>query len=274
MTGRPRVGRSQRYLPSGTLPPHPLGGGSAARGEHRDHGQVLSPASVSLPSGVARGPAVAREEHQRRPIPSPATRDLSHPPTSLFILLWGVGSGAKRGCRPPDHGRVSVVTCGFADRRGRGCGRLSAWLSAGIPAWSTAALSLRDRGRAFVVGGLVEADCCCDRYMRRRTGCERTVMICVDTGSGDRMALGVPTQYRMATTEQMHRVITPEVASSRPGGGWPDCVPRGWSTASPCRRPDGCGCSPPRTAGNSPPNDRRWVDAGPPGPSPIRPPYD
>ncbi|MGW2896846.1 replication-relaxation family protein [Streptomyces sp. NPDC001212] len=36
-------------------------------------------------------------------------------------------------------------------------------------------------------------------------------MISVDTGSGDRMALGVPTQYRMATTEQMHRVITPEV---------------------------------------------------------------
>ncbi|MEU2624612.1 hypothetical protein ABZ642_41985 [Streptomyces sp. NPDC007157] len=33
----------------------------------------------------------------------------------------------------------------------------------------------------------------------------------MDTGSGDRMALGVLTQYRMATTEQMHRVIAPEV---------------------------------------------------------------
>ncbi|WP_405535195.1 hypothetical protein OG787_12130 [Streptomyces sp. NBC_00075] len=43
--------------------------------------------------GVARGPAVAREEHQRRPIPSPAARDLSHPPTSLFFLLRGVDSG-------------------------------------------------------------------------------------------------------------------------------------------------------------------------------------
>ncbi|WP_225101983.1 replication-relaxation family protein [Streptomyces sp. CoH27] len=36
-------------------------------------------------------------------------------------------------------------------------------------------------------------------------------MIAVDVGSGDRMALGVPAQYRMATTEQMHRVIAPEV---------------------------------------------------------------
>ena len=36
-------------------------------------------------------------------------------------------------------------------------------------------------------------------------------MIDVDTGSGDRLALAVLTQYRMATTEQMHRVIAPEV---------------------------------------------------------------
>ncbi|MFJ9817694.1 replication-relaxation family protein [Streptomyces sp. NPDC101151] len=36
-------------------------------------------------------------------------------------------------------------------------------------------------------------------------------MIGVDVGSGDRMALGVLTQYRMASTEQMHRVIAPEV---------------------------------------------------------------
>ncbi|MGP4089937.1 replication-relaxation family protein [Streptomyces sp. KR55] len=36
-------------------------------------------------------------------------------------------------------------------------------------------------------------------------------MISVDAGSGDRLALGVLTQYRMATTEQMHRVIAPEV---------------------------------------------------------------
>jgi hypothetical protein len=37
------------------------------------------------------------------------------------------------------------------------------------------------------------------------------VLIGVDAGSGDRMALGVLTQYRMATTEQMHRVIAPDV---------------------------------------------------------------
>ncbi|MER5912579.1 replication-relaxation family protein [Streptomyces sp. NPDC001982] len=33
----------------------------------------------------------------------------------------------------------------------------------------------------------------------------------VDTGGGDRLALAVLTQYRMATTEQMHRVIAPGV---------------------------------------------------------------
>jgi len=37
------------------------------------------------------------------------------------------------------------------------------------------------------------------------------VTIGVDVGSGDRLALGVLAQYRMATTEQMHRVIAPEV---------------------------------------------------------------
>ncbi|MFD3585736.1 replication-relaxation family protein [Streptomyces sp. NPDC058683] len=36
-------------------------------------------------------------------------------------------------------------------------------------------------------------------------------MIGVDVGSGDRMALGVLVQYRMATTKQMHRVIAPAV---------------------------------------------------------------
>ncbi|MER7572973.1 replication-relaxation family protein [Streptomyces sp. NPDC126514] len=33
----------------------------------------------------------------------------------------------------------------------------------------------------------------------------------VDTGGGDRLALAVLTQYRMATTEQMHRLIAPGV---------------------------------------------------------------
>ncbi|MER6072765.1 replication-relaxation family protein [Streptomyces sp. NPDC001817] len=33
----------------------------------------------------------------------------------------------------------------------------------------------------------------------------------VDAGGGDRLALAVLTQYRMAATEQMHRVIAPEV---------------------------------------------------------------
>ncbi|WP_256725976.1 replication-relaxation family protein [Streptomyces sp. IMTB 2501] len=33
----------------------------------------------------------------------------------------------------------------------------------------------------------------------------------MDAGSGNRMGLGVLAQYRMATTEQMHRVTAPEV---------------------------------------------------------------
>ncbi|MEU8718368.1 replication-relaxation family protein [Streptomyces sp. NPDC048663] len=40
-------------------------------------------------------------------------------------------------------------------------------------------------------------------------------MIGVDAGSGDRLALGVLAQYRMATTEQMHRVIAPEVRTEQ-----------------------------------------------------------
>ncbi len=36
-------------------------------------------------------------------------------------------------------------------------------------------------------------------------------MIGADAGSGDRMALAVLTQYRMATTAQMHRGIAPSV---------------------------------------------------------------
>jgi hypothetical protein len=37
----------------------------------------------------------------------------------------------------------------------------------------------------------------------------------VDMGSGDRLALAVLVQYRMATTEQMHRVIAPGVRSEQ-----------------------------------------------------------
>jgi hypothetical protein len=44
-----------------------------------------------------------------------------------------------------------------------------------------------------------------DRPVPHRTESERTVMIGVDVGSGDRLALAVLAQYRMATTEQMHR---------------------------------------------------------------------
>lgn len=53
--------------------------------------------------------------------------------------------------------RTSLVTCGVADRRGSECGRLSAGLSEAMWAGSTEALSLRNRGRAFRVGGLAGA---------------------------------------------------------------------------------------------------------------------
>ncbi|MFB7575472.1 hypothetical protein [Streptomyces sp. NPDC056165] len=58
----------------------------------------------------------------------------------------------------------------------------------------------------------------------------------VDAGSGDRLALAVLAQYRMATTEQMHLILNPQVRSSRPGAGWPSCARRGWLTGSPCPR--------------------------------------
>lgn len=44
--------------------------------------------------------------------------------------------------------------------------------------------------------------------MPHRTGSERTAR---GRGRRDRLALAVLTQYRMATTEQMHRVIAPIV---------------------------------------------------------------
>ncbi|MFI9830788.1 replication-relaxation family protein [Streptomyces sp. NPDC051913] len=40
-------------------------------------------------------------------------------------------------------------------------------------------------------------------------------MVDVDAGGGDRLALGVLAQYRMATTEQMHRLIAPGVRIER-----------------------------------------------------------
>ncbi|WFB11382.1 hypothetical protein LRS74_33415 [Streptomyces sp. LX-29] len=69
-----------------------------------------------------------------------------------------------------------------------------------------------------VVGGLVGADCCRDRDAQRRQdgaapGREesRSVIDRCGRGNGDRLVLGVLTQYRMAATEQAHRVIAPEV---------------------------------------------------------------
>jgi hypothetical protein len=74
--------------------------------------------------------------------------------------------------RPDRHGELQIH-----GQARRACGRLSAGLWEGIPARSTAVLSLRGRGRAFVVGVLVGAGCCCDRDTRcwagqRRTGWE------------------------------------------------------------------------------------------------------
>jgi hypothetical protein len=52
-----------------------------------------------------------------------------------------------------------MVSYGFMDRPGR----VRGWLSAGMWARSTEALSLRDCGQAFAVGALVGAGCCCGR---------------------------------------------------------------------------------------------------------------
>lgn len=55
-------------------------------------------------------------------------------------------SGRNGDVGLPTRAGPGVVTCGFAGKRGRACGRLSAGLSVGMWAWSTAVLSLRDRG--------------------------------------------------------------------------------------------------------------------------------
>ncbi|MFC9646578.1 hypothetical protein ACFTZF_50495 [Streptomyces mirabilis] len=49
----------------------------------------------------------------------------------------------------------------------------------------------------------------------------------VDAGSRDRLALAVLTPYRMATTEQMHRVIAPRVHIEQTRRRLPDSARRG-----------------------------------------------
>ncbi|MDG9695405.1 replication-relaxation family protein [Streptomyces sp. DH17] len=97
-------------------------------------------------------------------------------------------------------------------------------------------------------------------------------MICVDAGGGDRLALAVLAQYRMATTEQMHRVITPEVRIEQSRRRLARLRTEGLVDRIICRRPDGGGCgSPPRTACGSPASGLRCAGVGSPGLCSIRP---
>ncbi|MEU9737429.1 replication-relaxation family protein [Streptomyces sp. NPDC048002] len=83
---------------------------------------------------------------------------------------------------------------------------------------ATAGLSSRDRGRGLVVGGLVGAGCC-TAFLKawRRNPCGalkdggRRLVVQVDAGGGDRLALAVLAQYRMATTGQVHVLVAPGV---------------------------------------------------------------
>jgi hypothetical protein len=70
--------------------------------------------------------------------------------------------------RAGDHGRNGVMTCVYADRARGADGRLSEGMSAGMSARSGVVLSLRDRGRVFVVALLVGAGCCASSYTRPR----------------------------------------------------------------------------------------------------------
>lgn len=104
----------------------------------------------------------------------------------------------------------------FAGGCGRGCGRLSAGLSAGIRArrFCRFVTVLGPSRSAFRAGPAADlAGTCGGRAVRRRTGEEasRPVVIGVDVGGGDRLALAVLVKYPMATTEQMHWVIAPGV---------------------------------------------------------------
>ncbi|CAM5457222.1 hypothetical protein BSAF29S_05013 [Bacillus safensis subsp. safensis] len=172
-----------------------------------------TPGRPACPTPSAEAPPT-RKQRKRRPGP-PRHAAPSRP--SLFPAssrVRGVGV-CRGGCRLGDHGPTSAVAWGFVGGRASGCGGLSVGLSEGMWAWSAEVLSLRNRGRAPVVALLVGG--CLTFPGRRRAGRrlpegERdSVVIGVDVGGGDRLALAVLVQYRMATTEQMHWVIAPGV---------------------------------------------------------------
>ncbi|MFF9135899.1 hypothetical protein [Streptomyces sp. NPDC014806] len=51
----------------------------------------------------------------------------------------------------------------------------------------------------------------------------------IDTGGRDRLALAVLTQHRMATTEQMHLILAPDVRIEQTRRAGPDL--RSWTRA-------------------------------------------
>lgn len=70
-----------------------------------------------------------------------------------------------------------------------------------------------------------------------------------DAGGGDRLALAVLAQYRMATTEQIHLVVAPGMRIEQTRRRLAKLRDEGLVDRITCRRPAGRGCGlPPSTA--------------------------
>ncbi len=97
---------------------------------------------ATKPPGTGRGgPADARRDTAAPE--SPAAPPASHSPPDLLSFCSGIGCERRiGGCRPADHGRAGVVTCGYVAQDAVACGQLPEGLSAGISAWSRAGLSM------------------------------------------------------------------------------------------------------------------------------------
>ncbi|RPF30397.1 replication-relaxation family protein [Streptomyces sp. TLI_185] len=88
----------------------------------------------------------------------------------------------------------------------------------------------------------------------------------VDAGGGDRLALAVLAQYRMATTEQMHLIIAPGVRIEQTWRRLAKLRDEGLVDRSPCRVPAGRGRGSPPSTGQKPPRSgRSCATGGPPG---------
>lgn len=172
---------------------------------------------MPVPRRGAEASADAQQD-QEPARPPTAHRTAARPSPSPYLFpVRDQRRGVQKGCRSADHAGRRAVTCWFASQPLVGREQLSAGLSEGLWAWSGAVLSHRDRGRALMVALVVGADWCPASYARRpdnevgAAGRGSGPLTDVDTGGRDQLAVAVLAQYRMATTEQLHLILSPDV---------------------------------------------------------------